>query len=336
MWMVRAGRGGARAQQFIAEGFIAIGFDVPDLSLCKSKDDVERLVQTARPGIREGALSNTVGQLARFTLDFTAGVRIATYDGQTRLYHLGQIVGAYEFRPDGTTLRHRRRVSWAGQVERDSLTTGARNTLGSALTIFEVPQDVIEELDALAAGRSKAEQETTTADRVKAAEPALQDIDLLRRDSEERARAFIVDRVIRLDWQELQELVAGILRGMGFKTRVAREGPDRGCDILASPDGLGLSQPRIIVEAKHRPRNQIDAPLIRSFLGARRPGDNGMYVSTGGFSKEARYEADRANIPLKLIDLEELVDLLIENYPEVDAETRALVPLVPVFWPVNA
>jgi restriction system protein len=40
----------------------------------------------------------------------------------------------------------------------------------------------------------------------------------------------------------MQELVAGVLRGMGYKTIVSAKGPDRGRDILASPDGLGLSE----------------------------------------------------------------------------------------------
>ena len=57
--------------------------------------------------------------------------------------------------------------------------------------------------------------------------------------------------------------------------------------------------------------------------------------STGGFAKDARYEAERANIPVALLDLDELVSLLIQNYPSLDAETRALVPLVPIYWPMQ-
>ena len=46
----------------------------------------------------------------------------------------------------------------------------------------------------------------------------------------------------------MQELVAGILRAMGLKTKISNKGPDRGKDIIASPDGLGLENPRIFVE----------------------------------------------------------------------------------------
>ena len=65
-------------------------------------------------------------------------------------------------------------------------------------------------------------------------------------------REFIKDKLLKLSWDEMQDLVAGVLRGMEYKTRVSPRGPDRGRDIIASPDGLGLEQPRIIVEVKHR------------------------------------------------------------------------------------
>ena len=35
----------------------------------------------------------------------------------------------------------------------------------------------------------------------------------------------------------------------------------------------------------------MGAQEIRSFLCGRHPGDKGLYVSTGGFSKDAHYEA---------------------------------------------
>ena len=37
-----------------------------------------------------------------------------------------------------------------------------------------------------------------------------------------RSEQLIEDKIASLDWQELQELVAGILRSMGFRTRVSR------------------------------------------------------------------------------------------------------------------
>lgn len=46
----------------------------------------------------------------------------------------------------------------------------------------------------------------------------------------------------------MRDLVAGILRAMGYKARVSPLGPDGGHDIFASPDGLGVEEPRIFKE----------------------------------------------------------------------------------------
>ncbi len=72
---------------------------------------------------------------------------------------------------------------------------------------------------------------------------------------------------------------------------------------------------------------------IRSFIGGRHKDDRGLYVSTGGFTKDARYEADRSTIPLTLWTLDDLVRALIENYEQVDIETKLLVPLKKTFLP---
>lgn len=106
-------------------------------------------------------------------------------------------------------------------------------------------------------------------------------------------------------------------------------------DIFASPDGLGLQEPRIFVEVKHRNQTPMGAEKIRAFLGGRKPGDKCLYVSTGSFTKEARYETERASVPMTLLDLQELRKLLVENYENLDAETRALVPLKRLYWPLK-
>ena len=78
---------------------------------------------------------------------------------------------------------------------------------------------------------------------------------------------------------------------------------------------------------------RIGAQDVRSFVGGRHRDDKGLYVSTGGFSREALYEADRANIPLSLMDLDELVKQVVEHYEKMDVETRRLLPLKKFYWP---
>ena len=42
-----------------------------------------------------------------------------------------------------------------------------------------------------------------------------------------------------------------------------------------------------------------------------------MYVSTGGFTKDAHYEAERSNVALTLITLPRLRELLLERYEQL-------------------
>lgn len=147
-----------------------------------------------------------------------------------------------------------------------------------------------------------------------------------------KSRDFIKDKILELDWEEMQELVAGILRAMDCKTIVSSKGPDRGRDILASPDGLGLNEPRIVVEVKHR-KGQMGSPEIRSFTGGLRPKDKGLYVSTGGYTKEAKYEAERSNNPITLVDADMLISLIIQYYDNFDPDARSLIPLTKIYWP---
>src|SRR3546814_5074397 len=93
------------------------------------------------------------------------------------------------------------------------------------------------------------------------------------------------DRGNELDWDDMQQLVAGILRAMGYKTQVSPPGSDRGKDIVASPDGFGFEHPRIVVEVKHR-KGQMSSQEIRSFLGGRHKDDRGLYVRSEEHTSE--------------------------------------------------
>ena len=86
-------------------------------------------------------------------------------------------------------------------------------------------------------------------------------------------------------------------------------------------------------EVKHR-KGAMGAPEIRAFAGGLRYDNSGLYVSTGGFSREARYEADRANHHVALMDASDVSRGVIEHYDKMDAETRAMLPLRKIYWPV--
>lgn len=188
--------------------------------------------------------------------------------------------------------------------------------------MFEIPAAAAADIQAALQGKPAPEIDEPAEDI--AADPLA--------DIEAQALERIKDLVNELDWDEMQQLTAGILRAMGYKTQISSPGADRGKDIVASPDGFGFEHPRIVVEVKHR-KGQMGSQDIRSFLGGRHKDDRGLYVSTGGFTKDAQYEAERASIPLALWTLDHVVRALIEHYDATDAETKRLVPLKRLYWP---
>lgn len=340
MWMVRAS-GGRLIGDFLEKSIVGMGFRIQtDLSSCSTKEELREVLQ--RLALEDPRVKVAVGTnyIWRFISEVKVGDRVITYDKATRTYLIGNFTGEYQFDEQLLdTHPHIRAVKWAGSVSRDALTAQAKNPLGSMNTIFLVPDEVAEELEL-----KKQEGVLPSDDSVSPqsappvfSRPSESDEDedsVLRHEVADQAREFVKDIVVRLGWDDMQELVAGILRAMGYKTRVSAKGADRGRDIVASPDGLGLEQPRIVVEVKHR-QGSIGAPAVRSFLGGLSTSDRGLYVSTGGYTKEARYEADRASPPVTLLDLDELVELLTEHYENADQEVRTLVPLTPIYWPVR-
>jgi restriction system protein len=54
----------------------------------------------------------------------------------------------------------------------------------------------------------------------------------------------------------------------------------------------------------------------------------------GGYTKDARYEAERARVPLTLMDLDTLVRALLDVYEQLDQPTQRLLPLRKLYWPM--
>jgi len=328
LWMVRAGRDSVFIDEFISRHMVAIGWsELGDLSNVHTREHFALLVEKAWPENNKYQNGASVGQVYRFREDIIRGQHVTTYDSSRRIYHVGTVTGDYEFHPEyDSELRHTRSVEWEKEVPRDGLSAEAKNSLGAISTIFCLPTSVADEL----LNPSNNDFHADEGQSVEAEIDAEADV---RKDTEQRALEFLQDRLSKLAWDQMQELVAGMLRAMGYKTRISPAGPDRGRDIIASPDGFGFQPPRIIVEVKHR-KGSMGAPEVRSFVGGLRQNDNGLYVSTGGFSREARYEADRSNQNLTLMDADDLGKTIIEHYDRMDAETRALLPMKKIYWPV--
>ncbi len=72
---------------------------------------------------------------------------------------------------------------------------------------------------------------------------------------EEQAIDGIIQFINKKNPYEFQDLVAALLRAMGYYTPfISPKGKDGGIDIIAYQDPLGTKTPRIKVQVKHYPR----------------------------------------------------------------------------------
>ncbi len=330
-WMVRAGRSGRFFDSFREQEIVSIGWSgVGDIGQLKTREAVMAAVKAAYPDYSDQTAAVATGQMFRFAHQFQIGDRVVTYDPRARIYLCGEITGNFTYKSDAAEEEYlcQRKVRWSHETPRDRLSAEARSSLGALSTVFTIAPQVSDELW----GRTSVSVPGTPAEALQT--PTVSLVPVASPDFEALANEAIKDRIAAFDWEQMQDLVAGLLRAMGYKTTVSPPGPDRGKDITASPDGFGFQDPRIVVEVKHRPGTRMGAQEIRSFLGGRHAGDKGLYVSTGGFSKDAYYEAERANIRLHLMDFKDLLEAIQEHYANFDEETRALLPLKRIYWPV--
>ncbi len=152
-------------------------------------------------------------------------------------------------------------------------------------------------------------------------------------EAEEAAWSQIESFLSNMNPYDFQEVVAGLLRGMGYYVEwVSPPGPDQGIDIVAHMDPLGVKGPRIKAQVKRR-SDKVPVDGVRGFMALLGDSDVGLFVCTGGFTREAESEARRQEKRrIMLLDLKRLFDLWTEYYDRVPEAKRRLLPLRPVYY----
>lgn len=325
--MVRAGEGGYLVDEFEKTGYVGIGFEgARAFTDFKTQNEIRAHLAEVYPDITPTALANAAAIAFKFRHVIKIGDRVVTYDPKRREYLIGTIESDYRYDPNVLPdYFHIRAVRWSGRVSRDSLSTTTKNTLGSTLSVFEPGEEVLKEIE------TALEQQTSSNSGPSSVQRP-EDFGLAREDAASRSHEFIKDRILKLSPDDMEALTAALLRAMGYKTRVSPKGRDRGRDVVASPDGLGFLQPRIIAQVKHT-RDPVSRDTMLAFAGVLQDGDKALFVSTGGFSYDAKFESERVRTPITLVDLDDLADLVVEYYDKFDSQGRSLLPLVRMYWP---
>jgi restriction system protein len=179
----------------------------------------------------------------------------------------------------------------------------------------------------------KAWQAEQPVDNIDEAEEEPRQATATLEEAEEAAWSEIEAFLERMSPYDFQELVAGLLRGMGYYVDwVSPPGPDKGIDIIAHADPLGVTGPRIKAQVKRR-ADRVSVDGVRGFMALLGESDIGLFVCTAGFTRDAEDEARRQERRrIMLLDLKRLFDLWTQHYDRIPETSRRLLPLRAVFY----
>lgn len=307
---------------FLKDNLIAIGWhEMGDLSVIgPTREAVKERYSEVYPDAKKGNVATAAGMLYRFCFEVQIGDYVVYPSKSNRQVNIGIIDGAYTYNPSAYEYVQQRSVKWLKHLPRTSFSQGALYEIGSALTFFSVKNYADEFLAALEQGNVKAFQQDGEDESVGAT----------AEDIVESTRDFILKELSRqLKGYDLEEFIANLLQAMGYRTTVSAHGGDSGIDIVAYKDEL---PPRILVQVKSSDGDVKEA-TIQSLKGAMREGDYGLFVTLSNYTKNAQKYLDNTPI-IRGINGNELVDLILKYYEDLNPKYRKMIPLRMVYIPV--
>jgi restriction system protein len=291
----------------------------------------ERLAQT-HPNTKAGAIPVDAGTLYKFVHEIGEGDFIVYPSKHNRLVNIGKVTGKKWHSSSGFPwsgdLPNHVEVSWLGHFPRSDFSQSALNEIGSFITLFRVRQhanEFLAKVGAIATPNSRLlEEETAVPDDV-----ASQTTSQL---AEENTEDFIIRRIhTGLSGFEFEHFTAHLMECMGYTARVSEKTGDGGVDVIAHTDQLGFQPPIIKIQCK-RQTSQIGEPEVSQLLGTLGEGEYALFLTLGSYTRQARVR-ERNTPRLRLLDGEELVQLILQHYPKMSPRYRTMIPLKQIYVP---
>ncbi len=331
LWGIHAGAMGEVDRIFLGRNnpSIAIGWPaMGDLSILNpDRESFKAKLISVYPDTKKGAIPTAAGVLYRFIYEMKPQ-DIIIYPSKTdRKVHIGQVTGEYRFSMDySSEYPHVRSVEWLKHIPRSEFSQGALYEIGSALSLFQVKNYADEFIAAIEGQQSSengAEDETVSN---------------ILEVTEQSTKDFIFKKLSKeLKGYSFEDFVAHILNLIGYNTRVSPKGGDGGVDILAFKDELGIEPPIIKVQVKSTDGNTAPEQ-VRALYGNVNTGTSnteyGLFVALGSYSAKA-IEFAKSKPNMRLIDGDELVELILKHYERLDSKYKAIIPLKNIFVPTQ-
>jgi restriction system protein len=316
-WGVRLGKGGQYADLARELGFIAVGWEeLGDLSwLAQATDEgdargkLHEMFATtyAQTGMKA---SIAEGQLWRFVREIRADDVILVPHVTRAVVHVGSVAGGAEYvatPPDGCPYRLRRKVTWVRDIPRTVLTGKLRSSLNSMLTVFSLANRTAEIRAAL------GEKDSVLPDAPKR-------IELVK---------YVIDRLHGMHPQDFESFVASYFRAIGYDAEPTQYVGDGGIDVVGTLDAEGLAKIDLRVQVK-RTQSSVGIDTVLKTRGALAVDEQGAIVSLGGFTAQARAEAEAdGKKTIVLVEGDTFVELLLDHWHDLDEAARRLLGVRP-------
>lgn len=334
-WVVRGGREGEYEEFALDNDVVVSGWsEIGDLSDTKDRNEFREIIENLNRDMSTRAIASHTGQLLRFVREIKDGDLIIMPRKTTKAFALGRCMGEYEYKPEKSRKApHIRHVKWIRtEVPRSSVEEKLRNSLDSAMTVFEVKRDNAPARLETLANTGKDPGPPSITDDVS---PTFEEPDSIDEESqaqvdiEQLAKDRIGARIAQeFKEHELAKLVEDILRAEGYFTSLSPPGPDGGVDVLVGSGPLGLESPRIAVQVKSG-QDPVNEPTLRGLQGAKANFDaeTALFVAWNGFNQAARRLARNQWFSIRIWDSGDLIEKITENYNQLSEDIRAQLPL---------
>ena len=296
---------------------------MPNLAtLPQTRDAYKSALREAYPDAKDGAIPVWAGQLYRFVNELEIDDLVVYPSKGDRMVHIGRITGPYVHDATATNdYSNTRSVDWLGSFPRGRFSQGALYEIGSALSFFQVKNysdEYIAALEGRELSPAELEDDPTVAMVAEEIETTTSDYVLKQLERELKGHPF-------------EHFTAALFETLGYRTRVTQQSGDKGIDVIAHRDELGIEPPIIKIQVKST-TGTVGDPEVSQLFGKVADGEYGVLVTLGSFSRQARNFADSKG-NLRLVDGDEVVRLILDHYEQLDSKYKALIPLKQVYVP---
>jgi restriction system protein len=324
IWGIHGGRTGDADSLFLQKNCIAIGWAaVGNLGeIAADREAFKKSVAEAYPDKKPGAVPVNAGQLFRFVNEMKTNDIVVYPSRQDRQVHIGRVTGPYRYDPNSEpTYPNQKPVKWILAVPRTKFSQGALYEIGSAMSLFLV-KNYAEEFRAALEGKTAP------------ATPLAQDetVAAVAEDIEDTTRDFVLKRLAQeLKGIALEGFIVHLLECMGYHARLTRKN-EPSVDVIAHKDHLGVEPPIIKVQVKSGEGTVSDKDVSALYGKLSSAGEFGLFITLGTFSPASR-TTEQGKSNLRLIDGDELVQLIFQHYEDFDSRHKGLLPLRRVYVP---